>query len=1400
MYCIYCGAKIDDDARFCTECGKKQLQDTPVVEEKASTVSSQTSLVSKVLAELHDSDIIAADTKGEMRCPSSAAQTAFMRLIAKGILMLLCLFLLPLGAFAQNTFDVNIPTPAGTMDVTCTFEGGPIKWYFNTGTAKGINAHTASGPIKWDNDRTRGEGIHAYGVKLHKGDKLTVRATVQCTSNDYDWPIYHPPYLWASDDRKYEFISTEREYGDAEEYFNSGFYKTAVIVTVLEEPKDSNYRIHIAVSESWCPRVSGLKLQHPKFLLYIDGKKGPNGECQDDAVTELTETEEEAEADVTIDTMASSVEDEEAEQSWVIPAAIAGAVAVGAGGIAASRRSRKKKKQKKNQKKEEKQEDEEQKEDDDPDKCTYEMRIRKDFGDTLYPGDANHKIYARIVKIDSRGNETTDYALTQRISISADDNLEVSSQQMAGDYMGAFIRAHATKTPAAEAIVTFRLATQGGSFCNRMHINIAQQMITFSEDELTIPAGFEKPIYLPFEVDGMGEEPTVKAKITGDKYSVKVEYDKEGELYYAVITDKCQKPGTPGNVTYYTLTVTATDSNQRQIENTISVGRFTMGLACNGLERVKCYLEEYDSKRHVFSDLKRSVKMDTATNFADDPKYVTKTMTPAENRFKLSLYEYDEEERRIICIPPNITSYNVIIDEEPPIMPETGNALSQAGMMVGGVLPAGVGTAMNTAIAIGVDKQNAGYNDRSKTVQGLGLHIDAKKGFNEKDRKETELVCYMVCRGGILDAPNRLHARIIIEAENDGRKYYVEQRVLLISQPYRKVTMTGYDQLVEHENQITTALERVRSDIYHNFYKDLHLLSLLIERMLSNYSRSYGYDWQQVRGVFRIFNRYVQGQQLIDNMAAEDLSVCITDAVARVLTQSKTLEKHLGIFGRFIVGVCTLGVSEGVFNSLEVVHNMKDYVNKGGDSVFCGFMLGTKVAVREYLYGLLFAKGLKAVKNIIKNKKLTIGKSAEAVTPGKAGKPGASTSPSKTPSAAATAASEEASRKTAKEFASEAADTAKSARTTKAAHEKAQLRNTQGKQSAQKMANETKDLAMDNETRKLLDAEESGLRAGQEKIEKLKELCQLPDTPKNRQRRIEAVLEVQKDKNALNLLNNPNKPELTQLRKQFNSDMKKVHYSAEFDMKMDLADQLNKNPRNRGRKFIANDIESFNATSNGKAALENGSKSAMDYDGSFYIKGKNNEKIFLDQDMVENTFQQHLYRKGTGKEGTAQTWKEFAEATDHTIIQNDLHHDSYGTDNVFVLLDPSRAAEALPDVERAARAFTEKCTHWYKDALQLIGKGDLKSIERGVAHIREAFRQCTKQFDNFVIVRDAARQHINGGSKVSDQMFTLINYLKETDVNKGSLKVGECLNGLENMGVSPVAIFQELGNCIRNIG
>ena len=293
MYCIYCGAKIDDDAKFCTECGKKQLQDTPVVEEKASTVSSQASLVSKVLAELHDSDIVAASTKGEMRCPSSAAQTAFMRLIAKGILTLLCLFLLPFDAFAQNTISDQV----GGIEVTITFEGGPIKWYLNH---------------KSDEKRK----FYAYGMKLHKGDKLTVRATVQCTSND-DWEfLYNVPPAFSSridngttSYRFNEFISTEDEYGDVEKYRNSGFYKTGLIYTVLKEPKDSNYSFNISlfVPDPSRPDPSGLEKQYAIYDLCITGKKGPNGECQDDAVTELSETEDGAASRWVLPAMAWSV-------------------------------------------------------------------------------------------------------------------------------------------------------------------------------------------------------------------------------------------------------------------------------------------------------------------------------------------------------------------------------------------------------------------------------------------------------------------------------------------------------------------------------------------------------------------------------------------------------------------------------------------------------------------------------------------------------------------------------------------------------------------------------------------------------------------------------------------------------------------------------------------------------------------------------------------------------------------------------------------------------------------------------------------------------------------------------------------------------------------------------------
>ncbi|MCQ2247336.1 MAG: zinc ribbon domain-containing protein, partial [Bacteroidaceae bacterium] len=326
MYCIYCGAKIDDDAKFCTECGKKQLQDTPVVEEKASTVSSQASLVSKVLAELHDSDIIAADTKGEMRCPSSAAQTAFMRLIAKGILTLLCLFLLPLGAFAQNTISEQVSTAAGTIEATITFNGRPIKC---------VRVKPEDLPVKPDVPHWEEHIIYrAYGVELHKGDRITITGTVR--NGDPRYRAEHPPTL-SADYQCETYVLGEVQMdaldssGASVAFGQAVSWKLSATLTIPEEPQNKNYWLRASLGQSWvCEDSPSDEDDHiPEISLTILGQKGPNGECQDDAVTELTETEEEAEADVTIDSMASSVEDEEAEQSWVIPAAIAGAVAVG---------------------------------------------------------------------------------------------------------------------------------------------------------------------------------------------------------------------------------------------------------------------------------------------------------------------------------------------------------------------------------------------------------------------------------------------------------------------------------------------------------------------------------------------------------------------------------------------------------------------------------------------------------------------------------------------------------------------------------------------------------------------------------------------------------------------------------------------------------------------------------------------------------------------------------------------------------------------------------------------------------------------------------------------------------------------------------------------------------------
>lgn len=135
---------------------------------------------------------------------------------------------------------------------------------------------------------------------------------------------------------------------------------------------------------------------------------------------------------------------------FVIPAAIAAVVLLGGGAIIRKGKKRKAAKQDQKESEEEK-EDEEEEED-----VSYEMRVYKEFGDTINVGD-DAVVYARMVAVYPDGSEKTDPSLTARINIYPKTYLSLTSKQMSGDYMGAVISAPMADTIPEEAVIVFDL-------------------------------------------------------------------------------------------------------------------------------------------------------------------------------------------------------------------------------------------------------------------------------------------------------------------------------------------------------------------------------------------------------------------------------------------------------------------------------------------------------------------------------------------------------------------------------------------------------------------------------------------------------------------------------------------------------------------------------------------------------------------------------------------------------------------------------------------------------------------------------------------------------------------------------------------------------------------------------
>lgn len=584
--------------------------------------------------------------------------------------------------------------------------------------------------------------------------------------------------------------------------------------------------------------------------------------------------------------------DEDAGETGIlIPAAIAG-ILIGGGAAAAWSRNRRKKEPRKEEKKEE----------DNPNR--YEMRIRKDFGNTLVIG-RKVPIYARMVEISPEGHETSRHDLTAKISISSPDGLHISGESMAGDYKAAHVEVPASATIPAEARVSFCFKSDGGSFTNHVVFQIEEEKIVFAQDNLTLPACHEKTERLPFAVLGMGKEALVTASIIRDDgYSVTVEAADQPGLYYAVITEKKKTVGQAGDYDSYTLEVKAVNG-EHSITGTLPIYRFNMGLRLD-ISPVSCYVEPYDSHKHCSNKFLFTVA---------GQQYV-----PAETKAMVSIFDWDFQSHSLLHIAPDNLDFQVqaLQDTDQPLLEKLAIQCQILDEVTGG----------GRALVFRCCKGALDAPTRFK----VKLSITVTQG----EKKHTVQQEVLLCSQPLRQSKDTADAMAMLKADAS----MTERLQRIRSQIWEMNFLNNLFPLVKFID--------VMLDGYHEAYGyDARQIEIV----------------QQTWGGFlqgTVAGANAQAQTVT---FGDEVKLYIES----YLQTAESVEQSLGFMGRMALGVTTLGCSDVVFTSLDVARDMKAYVDSGGDSEWGAFYVGVKVVALEVLSDKAMGAGLGKLKKVANN-------------------------------------------------------------------------------------------------------------------------------------------------------------------------------------------------------------------------------------------------------------------------------------------------------------------------------------------------------------------------------------------------------------------------------------------------
>lgn len=986
----------------------------------------------------------------------------------------------------------------------------------------------------------------------------------------------------------------------------------------------------------------------------------------------------------------------------------------------------------------------------------FYMTIKKDFGNVISRGASPVMVYARIIEITEDGEEIDRPDLTEKIKASAGDNvMTVTDKGMEGNYRAAEVSCSKAAPATDEGYVSFKFTDKGGSLTNHVRFKLQEAIIVFGQENLTLPAHYEKKATLDFGVFGMSEDADVTIELNRqDLYEVTLRHDEKNyQVHFLDVVEKktaeTKKEKVPGSIDRCKVTIRAT-SGESKAESEFWIYRVFMGLAINisGINAFGKLKEEAKGKPLQYiktTDFEPCVTTCVLKLLTWDEQYqrvYTVSPLPLQDQFSVKLKDHPGEE---LAMPVQVEVDGEEIaaadgkrfaglgaKSDPDENAGDGEeAPSDFGMAAAAGTDTGKDTVADLCAQVAnteVSGKAAGEDDEiagkiSGSVSGVSADMKEDEENAVRILRDLELkivpakvmpegtLCYIYSKT-VLDPPSRYRTVLTVKAKWNEQEFVCTKEVTVRSQPPREaISAAQLDKLRKTDRNISEKLDLIRTRIAgKNLWDQLFPLDKLIYNMQKGYDFVYGYDAYQVATVFQLWKRFNKGTFVGANAEALDKPPTLADQAwmfsVSLMQTGKEVEDNLGFFGRLVVGDLTLGMSEVVLTTLSTARAMVAYaenpaVDDRDKSAWGMFWAGAKVVG----FNFLLEKSLGyAVKKVTGGGGAATAADTAKFMPGSLKEAGKYYSKQVSSSMTGIVAKKTVDvAKAAKTMAVNWTESAKrfsmstSGKMTQSAISGAKSM----EQAALKAADAELKLAQKgalNATEEMAEAVRKRAMADGEKLVKQLEKAVLKNvdeaTGETRAALEKAVLNVQKSKSAQRYLNR---------YKGVNAQKTRTAYNYTLDRVYDDVAEATKTAISERTGISRNKIGVVNATSTSAKRRANGEIITYDKDWTYQFEVDNGVYVNVDLDIQTNALNNAFYRRVNGgiDAPSPEVARMNAKLYDQAVVAEGSR-EMYGTDpnDLKRAIDPTRQGEKFSDARAVGDAISFKGNDRFADAAE----------------------------------------------------------------------------------------------------